>query len=218
MPGLTTDIRDGIAHVRIDIPGEPVNKITAGLRDELGRMFDAIQSDSSVRAAVLISAKPDSFIAGADIDEFVRLKSGDAALELVRTGQALVNRFATVGKPFVAAINGACLGGGFEAALACSYRVATNHPKTQLGLPEIQLGIIPAAGGCQRLPRLIGARAALDIILAGKVVPAKRAYRLGMVNELVHPAILEQQQMVRQSSDLVLRMAHVQHRHRQLTV
>jgi 3-hydroxyacyl-CoA dehydrogenase/enoyl-CoA hydratase/3-hydroxybutyryl-CoA epimerase len=192
MSSLTMNVQDGIAHVRIDLPGEPVNKITAGLRDELNRVFDAIHGDSSVRAAILISAKPGSFIAGADIDEFVRLKSSDAALELVRTGQTLVNRFDTVGKPFVAAIHGACLGGGFEAALACAYRVATNHPKTQLGLPEVQLGIIPAAGGCQRLPRLIGARAALDIILAGKVVPAKRAHRLGMVNELVHPAVLEQ--------------------------
>lgn len=192
MSSLTMNVQDGIAHVRIDLPGEPVNKITADLRDDLNRVFDAIQDDSSVRAAILISDKPDSFIAGADIDEFVRLQSSDAALELVRTGQVLVNRFEAVGKPFVAAIHGACLGGGFEAALACAYRVATDHPKTQLGLPEVQLGIIPAAGGCQRLPRLIGARAALDIILAGKVVPAKRAYRLGMVNELVHPAILEQ--------------------------
>ncbi len=116
MSSLTMNVQDGIAHVRIDLPGEPVNKITAGLRDELNQVFDSIQGDSSVRAAILISAKPDSFIAGADIDEFVRLQSSDAALELVRTGQVLVNRFDTVGKPFVAAIHGACLGGGFEAA------------------------------------------------------------------------------------------------------
>src|SRR5207302_1724084 len=87
-------------------------------------------------------------------------------------------------------IHGACLGGGLEFALACHYRVATDHPKTQLGLPEVQLGLLPGAGGCQRLPRLIGARAALDIILAGRSERAPKAFRLGMVDELVHPAIL----------------------------
>ena len=140
---------------------------------------------------MLISGKPDTFIAGADIDEFVALQTREEAEALVRAGQVLINRLENLGKPIVAAIHGACLGGGFEAALACSYRVATDHPKTVIGLPEIQLGIIPAAGGCQRLPRLIGVRAALDIILAGKTVPAARAFRLGMVDELVHPAILE---------------------------
>src|SRR5206468_4976488 len=99
-----------------------------------------------------------------------------------------VGRLEALGKPIVAAIHGACLGGGLEAALACTYRVATDHPKTVIGLPEVQLGILTAAGGCQRLPRLIGLRAALDIILAGKTLQASRAYRLGMVDELVHPA------------------------------
>src|SRR6185436_8955962 len=93
-------------------------------------------------------------------------------------------------KPIVAAIHGACLGGGLELALACDYRIATDHPKTMLGLPEIQLGLLPGAGGCQRLPRLIGVRAALDIILAGKSEPASKAYRLGIVDELVPPSIL----------------------------
>src|SRR5439155_510381 len=93
-------------------------------------------------------------------------------------------------KPIAVGIHGDCLGGGLEFALACHYRVASDHPKTQLGLPAVQLGILPAAGGCQRLPRLIGARAALDIILAGKVERAQKAFRLGIVDELVHPALL----------------------------
>jgi 3-hydroxyacyl-CoA dehydrogenase/enoyl-CoA hydratase/3-hydroxybutyryl-CoA epimerase len=101
-----------------------------------------------------------------------------------------MNRVAACRKPVVAAIHGSCLGGGMELALACHWRVATDHPKTQLGLPEVQLGLIPGAGGCNRLPRLIGVRAALDIILAGKSERAAKAHKLGLADELVHPAIL----------------------------
>jgi 3-hydroxyacyl-CoA dehydrogenase/enoyl-CoA hydratase/3-hydroxybutyryl-CoA epimerase len=192
MNAFTTENVDGIARVVFDLPGESVNKITTAVRGELDSLFNQLRGDANVRAVVFISGKQENFIAGADIDEFVRLKSSEEALQLAQGGQELVTRFGRLDKPVVAAIHGACLGGGLEAALACAYRVATDHPKTQLGQPEVQLGIVPAAGGCQRLPRLIGVRAALDIILAGKVVPARRAYRLGMVDELVHPAILEQ--------------------------
>ncbi len=191
MPAFRVDARDGLALARLDLPGESVNKITRSVRDELDALLTEWASDSRVRAVVLLSGKPDTFIAGADIDEFVRLSSVAEARELVRQGQALINRLADLGKPVVAAIHGACLGGGLEAALACTYRVATDHPKTVLGLPEVQLGILPAAGGCQRLPRLIGARAALDMILTGKTLPASRAGKAGVVDEVVHPAILE---------------------------
>ncbi len=192
MSAFSTQVRDGIARLELDLPGEPVNKITRDVRDELEDLLGQLGTDSEIRAVVLISGKPDTFIAGADIEEFVALQSREESYDLVRQGQALVNRIERLGKPVVAAIHGACLGGGLEAALACAYRVATDHPKTVLGLPEVQLGIIPAAGGCQRLPRLIGVRAALDIILAGKQVPARSAHGSGMVDELVHPAILEQ--------------------------
>lgn len=191
MSAFALTVASGVARVVFDLPGEPVNKITGSVRQELEGLLGRLQSDQEVRAVVLLSGKPDTFIAGADIDEFVALKTQTEARELVKGGQALINRFAALGKPIVAAVHGACLGGGLEAALACTYRVASDHPKTSIGLPEIQLGIIPAAGGCQRLPRLIGLRAALDIILAGKTVPAARAHRLGIVDELVHPSILE---------------------------
>lgn len=184
-------MREGVARVSLDVHGESVNTISKALRDELSDVLARLGSDAGVRAVVLISGKPESFIAGADISEFASLESRAAAEHLVREGQALIGRLAALGKPVVAAIHGACLGGGLEAALACTYRVATDHPRTALGLPEVQLGVIPAAGGCQRLPRLIGVRAALDIILAGKTVPASRALRIGIVDELVHPAILD---------------------------
>ncbi len=194
MTAFTTDVEDGVARVLFDLPGEPINKITAGVREELDPLLNQLRGDRNVRAVLLMSAKPDTFIAGADIDEFVRLRSSDEALQLIRSGQQLVNRFEQLDKPVVAAIHGACLGAGLETALACAYRVATNHRKTQLGLPEVNLGIIPAAGGCQRLPRLIGVPAALGIILAppGRFVTARRAHRMGIIDELVHPSMLEQ--------------------------
>jgi 3-hydroxyacyl-CoA dehydrogenase/enoyl-CoA hydratase/3-hydroxybutyryl-CoA epimerase len=190
MNAFTVVYREGVALATLDLPDEPVNKITRAVRGELETLLSTWRRDDAVKAVVLQSGKPDTFIAGADIEEFVRLSSRDEAFQLVRTGQALIERVANLGKPVVAAIHGACVGGGLEAALACTYRVATDHEKTRLGLPEVQLGILPAAGGCQRLPRLIGVRGALDIILAGKILPAASAFRRGMVDDLVHPAIL----------------------------
>jgi 3-hydroxyacyl-CoA dehydrogenase/enoyl-CoA hydratase/3-hydroxybutyryl-CoA epimerase len=139
---------------------------------------------------VLCSGKPDTFIAGADIEEFLQLQSVEEAVRLSRDGQLLMQRVADSTKPVVAAIHGACVGGGLELALACRYRVISDHPRTQLGLPETQLGLLPGAGGSNRLPRLIGVRAALDIILAGKSERAQKAYRLGLADEMVPQAIL----------------------------
>jgi 3-hydroxyacyl-CoA dehydrogenase/enoyl-CoA hydratase/3-hydroxybutyryl-CoA epimerase len=192
MSAFTTQNENGVAVVTFDLPGEPVNKLSGAARIELEALLIGLRDDTSVRAVVLISGKPDNFIAGADIEEFTALTTQDAAERLSFEGQETVSRVETFHKPIVAAINGACLGGGLELALACHYRIATDHPKTQLGLPEVQLGLIPGAGGCQRLPRLIGARAALDIILAGKSERASKALRLGLVDEVVPQSILRQ--------------------------
>ncbi len=192
MSGFTSTVEAGIAWLELNLEHQPVNKITRAVREELDPLLQQLRADDTVRAVVLISTKPGSFIAGADIDEFVALSSRDEALTLVTGGQVLLTKLATLGKPTLAAIDGACLGGGLEAALACTYRIATDNPRTKIGLPEVQLGILPAAGGCQRLPRLIGVRRALDLILTGKQVPGSRAYRLGIVDELVHPAILRE--------------------------
>src|SRR5690606_41789507 len=108
---------------------------------------------------------------------FPRRRTPSEAEALSRDGQEMIGRVAASTKPVVAAIHGACVGGGLELALACHWRVATDHPKTQIGLPEVQLGILPAAGGSVRLPRLIGLRAALDMILAGKTERAAKAFR-----------------------------------------
>ena len=190
MSAFSTQNENGIAVITFDLPGEPVNKLTGAVRVELEALLIGLRDDSATRAVVLISGKADNFIAGADIEEFTALTSQDAAERLSFEGQETVSRVETFHKPIVAAIHGACLGGGLELALACHYRIATDHAKTQLGLPEVQLGLIPGAGGCQRLPRLIGARAALDMILAGKSERSSKALRLGLVDEVVPPSIL----------------------------
>jgi len=187
---LTLEHVDGIAVVSIDVPGGPVNLVTADLRAEFAAIFDQLVADSSIRGVVLASAKPDTWIAGADIDEFLMMKGPAAAEALSRGGQELLARLESLDVPVVAAIHGACLGGGLETALACRYRIATDHPKTVLALPEVQLGLIPGAGGTQRLPRLIGLQRALDLILTGRTVRARKAYQMGLVDELIHTAIL----------------------------
>ena len=189
-PAVTWEIADGIATVVLDVKGQSVNVISRAVKDEFLACFAALADDSSVKAVAFFSGKPDNFIAGADIEEFVKLSSAAEAERLSADGQEMLDRIARFSKPVAVGIHGACLGGGFEFALAGHYRVATDDPKTQIGLPEVQLGLLPGAGGCQRLPRLIGLRAALDIILAGKSERAAKAFRLGMVDELVPPAIL----------------------------
>ncbi len=190
MSAFTTDVRESIAVVTLDLPGEPVNKLTAAVRVEFEALLIRLRDDAEIKGVVLISGKPDTFIAGADIDEFTALTTQAEAERLSFEGQEMVSRIETLPKPVVAAIHGACLGGGLELALACHSRVASDHPKTQLGLPEVQLGLIPGAGGTQRLPRLVGLRASLDMILSGKSERATKALRIGLVDEVVPPSIL----------------------------
>jgi 3-hydroxyacyl-CoA dehydrogenase/enoyl-CoA hydratase/3-hydroxybutyryl-CoA epimerase len=187
---LTTAVQDGVAVVTFDLPGESVNKFSRAVKDEFREVFTDLERDASVRAIVFASGKRDMFVAGADIEEFVALRSAEEAAALARDGQEMLDRVAGSAKPVVAAIHGTCLGGGLELVLACHYRVATDHPKTTFGAPEVQLGIIPGAGGCNRLPRVVGLRSALDMILTGRTVRAAKAFRIGLVDELVAPAIL----------------------------
>jgi 3-hydroxyacyl-CoA dehydrogenase / enoyl-CoA hydratase / 3-hydroxybutyryl-CoA epimerase len=189
-PALSVEVTDGIAIITFDLPNESVNKLSRAVKDEFVALVTRLERDTTVHAAVFISGKPDVWIAGADIEEFLQLKTATDAERLSRDGQMLLDSIERLRVPIVAAIHGACLGGGLETALACRYRIATDHPKTILGLPEVQLGLIPGAGGTQRLPRRIGLTNALDLILTGKHVRAKKALQLGLVDELVHPSIL----------------------------
>jgi 3-hydroxyacyl-CoA dehydrogenase/enoyl-CoA hydratase/3-hydroxybutyryl-CoA epimerase len=182
---------DGVAVIAIDIPGQPVNTIGPALSGGFHAALEAIESDTRVRAAVIVSRKPGNFVAGADIKMLDKVKSATDGETLSRNGQQNFERLASARVPVVAAIHGSCLGGGLELAMACHARVATDDERTLLGLPEVQLGLIPGAGGTQRLPRLIGLQAALDMILTGKRVPARKARSLGLVDEVVPAPILE---------------------------
>ncbi|HZF72643.1 MAG TPA: enoyl-CoA hydratase-related protein, partial [Gemmatimonadaceae bacterium] len=173
-PALSVEVTDGVALITFDLPNESVNKLSRAVKDEFVALVTRLERDTTVQAAVLISGKPDVWIAGADIEEFLQLKTASDAERLSRDGQMLLDSLERLRVPIIAAIHGACLGGGLEAALACRYRIGTDHPKTILGLPEVQLGLIPGAGGTQRLPRRIGLTSALDLILTGKHVRAKK--------------------------------------------
>lgn len=190
MAVFTAENDNGIAVLTLDLPGESVNKLSRSVREEFVSLFEVIEGDPTISAMVLVSGKPDMFIAGADIEEFLQWTSAAQAEAASREGHRLLDRIERGGKPMVAAIHGACLGGGLELALACAWRVATDHPKTVLALPEVQLGLLPGGGGTQRLPKTVGLQAALEMILTGKSIRAKRAAQLGLVHELVHPAIL----------------------------
>jgi 3-hydroxyacyl-CoA dehydrogenase/enoyl-CoA hydratase/3-hydroxybutyryl-CoA epimerase len=189
---ISSEVVDGILIVTIDKPGEAVNTLSPALASEFEAVFARVAKDTLITGLVLTSGKPDSYIAGADIDQFPHLKTAVEAEAISRMGQEMLNQLSALRVPVVAAIHGACLGGGLETALACTYRVCTDHPKTIFALPEVQLGLIPGMGGTQRLPEQVGLQAALDMILTGKNIRAKRALQMGLVDELVHPAILRE--------------------------
>jgi 3-hydroxyacyl-CoA dehydrogenase / enoyl-CoA hydratase / 3-hydroxybutyryl-CoA epimerase len=189
-PLLLTVRPDGVAVVTFDVPGESQNTLRADFVDAFEAVIDALERDQAVRGVVLISGKPDTFIAGADIGMLKAVKAASDAEALARRGQAAMQRLNDLPVPVVAAINGPCLGGGLELALACHSRVCTDNAKTQLALPEVQLGLLPGSGGTQRLPRLVGVAAALDMMLTGRRIFPKRALRMGLVDEVVPASIL----------------------------
>ncbi len=183
---------DGVALVLFDVPGEPVNTLRGTFQQEFEEIFGKLRDDPAVQAIVVASAKPDSFVVGADVGMLSRARTAVEATAMARGGQQAMQRLEDLAKrkPVVIAIHGQALGGGLELALAGSYRIATDDRKTQLGQPEVQLGLIPGAGGTQRLPRLIGIAQALDLILGGNPVRAQRARKMGLVDEVVPRAIL----------------------------
>jgi len=178
------------AVVWFDLPGEKVNKFSSAILDQLDAILAELEGMREVRVVVIASAKPGIFIAGADLEEFGSISTGEEAARFVRHGQKVFTRLSKIPQVTVAAIDGVCLGGGTELALNCDYRLMSDSPKSQIGLPETKLGIFPAWTGTTRLPRIIGIPAALDLILTGKTLDAKRAKRTGIVDDVVAPAIL----------------------------
>ncbi|KPP79372.1 trifunctional enzyme subunit alpha, mitochondrial-like, partial [Scleropages formosus] len=157
------------------------------MESELTQVMNEIWANDAVKSAVLISTKPSCFIAGADINMIQACKSAEEVTKLSQEGQMMFDRIEKSPKPIVAAINGSCLGGGLEFAIACQYRVATKSKKTVLGTPEVMLGLLPGAGGTQRLPKLVGLPSALDMMLTGRNIRADKAKKMGLVHQLVDP-------------------------------
>jgi 3-hydroxyacyl-CoA dehydrogenase/enoyl-CoA hydratase/3-hydroxybutyryl-CoA epimerase len=180
----------GIATLVFDRVGASTNTLSQQALVELNEALDQLDRDPP-RGLIVRSGKANGFIAGADITEFGQLADPDAALAFVRRGWETFMRLSKVPYPTLALVRGFCLGGGLELALACRYRVVVDEPGTRLGLPEVLLGIVPGWGGIMRLPRLVGALAALDLLLTGRTVDARRAKNLGLADECVPPRIME---------------------------
>ncbi|HYR54713.1 MAG TPA: enoyl-CoA hydratase-related protein, partial [Myxococcaceae bacterium] len=187
---FTYAVDQGVAVITFDQVGEPVNTLSPKVGPEFDQLLSRARDDAAVVAVVFTSGKKDNFIAGAKIDFLQQITSAGEAEKVSRDAQRRFNALAAFAKPVVVAIHGSCLGGGFEWALACSYRLASDSPKTTLGSPEVQLGLIPGAGGTQRIAQLAGAQAALDLILTGKSIRPQKAKKLGLVDEVVPAPIL----------------------------
>ncbi|MBL7556905.1 MAG: enoyl-CoA hydratase/isomerase family protein [Bdellovibrionaceae bacterium] len=181
-----------IATLEMDLQGEKVNKLSTVVMNRFKDVIDEV-SKSKAKVFIIKSLKPKIFVAGADIEEIKNLKTKEAVETAVKGGQDIFNLLEDMPQVTIASVNGACAGGGCELILACDYRIASEDPSTRIGLPETQLGIIPGFGGCVRLPRTIGIQAALDIILAGKLLNGKKAKKAGLVDKLVHQSILEEE-------------------------
>jgi 3-hydroxyacyl-CoA dehydrogenase/enoyl-CoA hydratase/3-hydroxybutyryl-CoA epimerase len=184
-PNLRRSVRsDGICVLTFDRPNSSANIFDRHTLIELREQIILIAADPQVKGLVLASAKPSIFIAGADLSSMKENASENEMREFIELGQDAMNQIANLSIPTVAAIHGAAVGGGYEICLACDYRVASTDRSTKIGLPETQIGLLPAWGGCTRLPRLIGLPKALDVILAGKTPAAKQALKYGMVDDL----------------------------------
>jgi 3-hydroxyacyl-CoA dehydrogenase/enoyl-CoA hydratase/3-hydroxybutyryl-CoA epimerase len=174
-----------ICIIEMNDEARSVNSFTKDIVLDLDGILQSLFSRTDLEGLIFTSTKPNCFAAGADISLFDTMETQEAGTEMSAFFQSISTRLADAHVPTVAAIHGTCLGGGLELSLGCHFRLCTNHPTTQLGLPEIQLGILPGGGGCQRLPRLIGIIPALDLILTGKKVDARKAGKLGIVNDVV---------------------------------
>ncbi len=187
-----SDTPDGIARLYFDVPGQKINVFNAAVFEEMEQILGELEKDPP-RALLIFSRKKDIFIAGADIHEFLKIKTFTDGVRASRKGQLIFERLHRLPFPTIAVIDGPCMGGGTEMSLACTYRLASQSPQTKIALPEVKLGILPGWGGTQRLPKLLGLERALDVILTGKNLNAQKAFRLGLVDELVSPEQVEDQ-------------------------
>jgi len=180
-----------VAWVTLDVPDRPLNVLDRQAMEELHQIVTRLEADETIRLVVFRSGKESGFLAGADVAAIAEIDPAKEAQELLLTGQRLFDRVAQLPMPTLVVVHGPCLGGGLEWALACTYRLARDNSSTQLGLPEIKLGLIPGWGGTQRLPRRVGLREALAMILSGKHCDAKQAAAIGLVDRAIAPETWE---------------------------
>lgn len=182
---ILREVDNGLCLLTFDRPESSANVFDAATMADLEQQLDAIEQDDSLGGVVILSAKKSIFIAGADLKTLLRQAQTGEMRAFIAEGQRIFNRLAALKIPTCAAIHGACAGGGYEVALACDWRVASDDPSTRIGLPETTLGLIPAWGGCTRLPRLIGAEKAAEVILKGKLQSTREAKQIGLVDEVI---------------------------------
>ncbi|MHB2150038.1 enoyl-CoA hydratase-related protein [Calditrichota bacterium LG25] len=181
-----------IARLYFDLPNEKVNLFNERVLDELEEILDRLEK-AQPAALLILSKKEGIYIAGADVNAFQKIDTLEMGWQAARRGQLVFHRLSKLPFVTIAVIHGACMGGGTEMSLACDYRLATDHPKTRIGLPEVRLGILPGWGGTQRLPAVTGLSAALSLILTGKAVSAKKARAIGLVERILDPQNVEEQ-------------------------
>src|SRR5712672_4812051 len=186
MENVKLEKKNQIAYVTIDRP-KVLNALNMATMQELWQVFSDLKDDKQIRVVILTGGGEKAFVAGADINELAKNNPAEAKA-YTHKGQATLDLIENLGKPVIACVNGFALGGGCEIALACTMRLASDNAK--LGQPEVKLGIIPGYGGSQRLPRLIGKGIAMQMILAGEMITAAEAHRIGLVNEVTAPAEL----------------------------
>lgn len=192
MANFELTMEQGVAVISMNQSGSEVNTLSVRMLGEFEQLLDKIENDSEIKAALIISGKDNCFIAGADIKDLINTEDSKAIEQLSRDANRILTRLANLKKPVIAAINGACLGGGLEVAMACHYRIATTDKKTIFGLPEMKLGLLPGGGGTQRLMRITNLRFALDALLTGKNIYPFSAKKAGLVDVLVSKQSLYQ--------------------------
>jgi len=190
MSVFTLDVYDDVAIITMDDASSPQNVLNQRIQDEFESVFSQVEKDATLTGLVFISGKPDCFVAGADINMLQQIETREQAIASSQLLHSLCQRIVDLPITTVAAIDGICLGGGLELALAFDYRIASDAKATRIGVPEVQLGLLPGGGGTQRIPRLIGLPTALDMILTGKQLDAQRAKKAGLIDSVVLPQIL----------------------------
>ena len=181
---------NGVGVIRIDVLGESMNVLKAEFADQIEEVFAEVKANGKIKGLVITSGKDSSFVAGADVKVLDACESEADVRQIAQTGQNLFDQIEGLKMPVIAAIHGPALGGGLELAMACHGRVVSDSDKTVLGLPEVQLGLLPGSGGTQRLPKLVGLQKALDMMLTGKQLRAKQAVKAGLADDMVPHSVL----------------------------